>query len=304
MKTNGHLISFYMFKLKRIPAVFAGITFLLSGLGKLSNVLGFQYLIVEYGLGALHVFAPFIILCEIVIGTLLLFNIYTRFTSLVAFILIVVFTGIFTYAWLKHDITDCGCFGSYLPITSSPAITYIRNAILMLLLLYVLIFNADDTSIQKWKIITTMTIILSSTFVAGMSYKPFAFSHKVHYLENKTISETPLVDFVSCSENECSELIMFFSYSCPHCINSMENFKAWGTSNKVDKITAYVVIDPNKTGLDSLRTVFTERFPDINVIEKKADSVFFITSYPTSMIIQYDTIKSVIVGELPSHFLY
>ena len=199
-----------MFKVKRIPVAIAGIIFLLSGLGKLNNVLGFQYLIVEYGLGGLNLLAPFIIITEILIGTLLIINVHAKSVSICAIILLCVFTTAFTYAYITHGITDCGCFGSYMPLQSTPANTYIRNTILLILLIYIIICEHDTTSIEKWKVITIITIMFSSTFVAGMTYKPFAFIEHHHPYENHAVNETPLSEY-SIIEDGKSKLIMFFS---------------------------------------------------------------------------------------------
>ncbi|MBO7454783.1 MAG: DoxX family protein [Paludibacteraceae bacterium] len=288
---------------KHIPATLSGFVFLLSGLSKLGNVLIFQQLIVDYGLNHLNILAPFIILFEIFIGALLIFRIHVRAVSSIATIVVIIFTCTYTYAWHWHGITDCGCFGNYLPIHPTPLATYIRNAILIMLLVLAIIFD-DSQQPERWKIVTMGTILYAATFVAGMTYKPFAFSNRIHPLENKAIADTPLTGFATTNNGE-SELLMFFSYGCPHCINSMENFKAWKEDNAVNNTIAYVLVDSTAThATDSLKLIFHERFPSINVIETNAALCPFIQAFPTSFLISNDTITHVIIGELPSHYLF
>ena len=227
--------------MKNISSIIAGLLFLLSGLGKIGNVIYFQNLIMEYGLSYLNILAPFIILAEILIGILLIFNIKTKIVSICAICLLLIFTGAFTYAWLANGITDCGCFGNYMPVPSSPLITYIRNIVLLVLLGIVYFRGTDIQSVKNWKRITIYTIMFAATFVAGMTYKPFAFIEHKHPFEHQPISQTDLKEYNQQSDS--SSLIMFFSYSCPHCINSMENFIAWQSTEPVENTLAYVVTD-------------------------------------------------------------
>ena len=289
--------------LKGIPAIVAGLLFVTSGLGKVGNIFAFQQIIVSYGLESFSWLAPFIVLSEIYIGCALLLHLYPKPISSVAIILVALFTIAFSYAWHWHGITDCGCFGNYLPIPPTPLATFVRNAILIVLLVLAIIFD-DSKQPEKWKIVTMGTIMYAATFVAGMTYKPFAFLHRTHPFENKAITDTPLTGFATTNNGE-SELLMFFSYGCPHCINSMENFKAWKEDNAVNNTIAYVLVDSTAThATDSLKLIFHERFPSINVIETNAALCPFIQAFPTSFLISNDTITHVIIGELPSHYLF
>ena len=144
--------------------------------------------------------------------------------------------------------------------------------------------------------------MFAATFVAGMSYNPYAFTHKIHPYKNKRLEDLPIVSYTTAQKEE-SELLFFFTYSCPHCINSMENLKAWGTTKAVDKLTAYVV-DPADTQIDSLRNIFQYRYPSIHVNELSKDITNFIEAYPSAFLIKNDTVRQVIIGELPSPYLF
>lgn len=288
--------------MKNISSIIAGLLFLLSGLGKIGNVIYFQNLIMEYGLSYLNILAPFIILAEILIGILLIFNIKTKIVSICAICLLLIFTGAFTYAWLANGITDCGCFGNYMPVPSSPLITYIRNIVLLVLLGIAYFRGTEIQSVENWKRVTIYTIMFTATFVAGMTYKPFAFIEHKHPFEQRPISQTNLKEYNQ--QVVGSSLIMFFSYSCPHCINSMENFKAWQSTETVENTLAYVVVDSTNTNTDSLRMVFMQRYPSLEIHEVEKDRVDFVEAFPTSFVVRNDTIKHVIVGELLSPYLF
>ena len=298
----SHYYFFIFMKIKNIPAIIVGVTFLWSGLGKIGNVIYFQNLIVEYGLSYLNILAPFIILAEIFIGVLLIFNLKTKILSICATCLLLIFTGAFTYAWLMNGITDCGCFGNYMPMPSSPLVTYIRNIVLLVLLGIVYFRGSEIQSVEKWKRVTIYTIMFAATFVAGMTYKPFAFIEHKHPFEQWPISQTNLKEYNQ--QIVGSSLIMFFSYSCPYCINSMENFKAWQSTGAVENTLAYVVVDSTNINTDSLRMVFTRRYPLLEIHEVNKNSVDFVEAFPTSFVIHNDTIKHVIIGELPSPYLF
>lgn len=289
-------------KMKNISSIIAGLLFLLSGFGKIGNVIYFQHIIVEYGLSYLNILAPFIILVEILIGVLLIFNLKTKIVSICATCLLLIFTGAFTYAWLANGITDCGCFGNYMPMPSSPLVTYIRNIVLLVLLGIVYFRCTDIQSVENWKRVTIYTIMFTATFVAGMTYKPFAFIEHKHPFEQRPISQTNLKEYNQ--QVVGSSLIMFFSYSCPHCINSMENFKAWQSTETVENTLAYVVVDSTNTNTDSLRMVFMQRYPSLEIHEVEKDRVDFVEAFPTSFVVRNDTIKHVIVGELHSPYLF
>ncbi len=288
--------------MKNISSIIAGLLFLLSGLGKIGNVIYFQNLIMEYGLSYLNILAPFIILAEILIGILLIFNIKTKIVSICAICLLLIFTGAFTYAWLANGITDCGCFGNYMPMPSSPLITYIRNIVLLVLLGIVFFRGTEIQSVENWKRVTIYTIMFTATFVAGMTYKPFAFIEHKHPFDKQPISQTNLKEYNQ--QLVSSSLLMFFSYSCPHCINSMENFKAWQSTETVENTLAYVVVDSTNPYTDSLRMVFTQRYPSLEIQEVDKGCVKFVEAFPTSFVVRNDTIKHVIVGELPSPYLF
>ena len=286
-----------------LPALIVGCVFLLSGIGKVGNIIAFQRLIVEYGLGFLNVVAPFVVLLELLIGCLLVFNYQVKIVSIISIVVLIIFSILYSYAWLHNGITDCGCLGNYSLLQTSPLFTFIRNICLIILIIVTLVKYQPNTRVESWKRITICTIMFSATFVSGMTYRPFAFVKYIHPFENVPVNETQLSKYSSVTSGG-SEMMFFISYSCPHCVNSIENYKAWQLSEIVDRTNLYIVVDSTSQTLDSLRNLFWQRFPSIQTIEIDKSSLNFIEAYPTTFIVKNDTIRNVIIGELPSHYLY
>lgn len=287
----------------RIPAIIAGSIFVWSSLGKIGNIIGFQHLLADYGLTCLNTLAPFIVLLEIFIGVMLILDYRVKEFSVIAVLLLVVFTCAYSYAWIVNGVTDCGCFGQLSIVESTPLLTYIRNILLIILLILSFIYNCENIELASWKQITLITILVSASFVSGMTYKPFAFVQMSHPFESLNIEQTPLLPYRTIQSNG-TELLLFMSYSCPHCINSIANFKAWKDDGAVDSAIAYIIVDSTDTSLDSLRNHFQECFASISTHEINTELVDFIDVLPMAFIVVNDTICQVIQGELPSHYLY
>ena len=291
-----------MNKVLSVLSIIVGIVFYISGMGKLFNVLGFQYLIVQYGLDVFHIMAPFIIILEIMIGVLLLLQIKVKKVSIIASVMLLIFTSAFAYANIKNGVMDCGCFGSISFLTNSPLLTYVRNLVLLLILAWIIFNDKDEMASDSWKNTVVLIVLVATCFISGMSYKPFAFKEpKQHAFENKNIKDNDLVKFVNSDDK--SKLVFFFSYTCPHCLASMENYKSFYEKNTVDTTYAYAIVDKNNVN-DSIENVIKTYYSDIAIKEIDKDSADFIKVYPTSFYIENDTIKKVVVGQLPTSFMF
>lgn len=291
-----------MKKIVDIISIITGLVFLISGLSKIVDVFGFQNLIAQYGFPSLHILAPFIVIAEISVGCALLLHIKKRLSALLSLIMLVSFTAAYTYGNVTHGITDCGCFGNFIK-TESPALVYIRNVLLIGASLFVFINtkSGKNKDIPSWKKSILLTILLPSIFLSGMTSRILPNKTQEHPYQNKPLQETTLKDYAISSKNK--ELILFISYGCPHCINSIENFKSYKEQNSVDTTLCYVLNDKENALNDSLKIAFTNHFPNV-VFSEINPNLDFISAYPTAFYIEKDTIKQVIVGELPSPFVF
>lgn len=128
--------------------LFVGILFIISGLIKLNDPVGFSYKLTEYfsepvfnmpfleplSLGI----ALFLVILEVVLGVLLLIGYKTKFTIWSLLILIVLFTFLTFYSAYFDVVKDCGCFGDALKLTPWESFT---KDIVLLFFIIILYFN-------------------------------------------------------------------------------------------------------------------------------------------------------------------
>jgi hypothetical protein len=150
-------------------------------------------------------------------------------------------------------------------------------------------------------------VMLPTLFVTGLTYKfPSSFrSDPPHFLFNKNVEETPLHKYIH-TVPDSSYMVFFYSYTCPHCWNSIENFKQFKNSMAVDSIISFVLVNADLNDNIESKNLFIENFGDFGSSEVIDDSVIssFIKAVPTSFHIMNDTIKAVIEGELPHPFIF
>ncbi|WP_338407497.1 BT_3928 family protein [uncultured Flavobacterium sp.] len=128
--------------------LFVGILFIISGLIKLNDPLGFSYKLEEYfsePVFNIPFFVPyslatalFLVILEVVLGVMLLLGYKSKYTIWSLLLLIVMFTFLTFYSAYFDVVKDCGCFGDALHLT--PWQSFSKDIILLFLIL-VLFFN-------------------------------------------------------------------------------------------------------------------------------------------------------------------
>ena len=286
-------------KVLNIYAVITGLFFLIAGVGKVIDTAAFSDLIHQYGLGYLMILAPVIALAEIFTGIALILLINPRFYSLVAFILLLIFTISFAYAHFVHGINDCGCFGTLKHTESSPALPFLRNFILMLMSLFVFLkYPTEKIETDKWKKYLVHLVMYPAIFFSGFSFTtPFFLQSNTatHKFQNKNIKDTELSKYIKTSADS-TYLIFCFTYTCSHCWNSIENLRQYKRSHTVDSVFTLAM------GESSDKLSFINNFhPDFHMVDLPHDSMYKLTDiFPTAFYVEHDTIKVIIQSELPS----
>ena len=126
-----------------IMRVFVGLLFIISGLIKLNDPLGFSFKLDEYfspavfNLDFLSVFslplAVFLVILEVLLGVALLIGIWRRFVVFNLLGLITFFTFLTFYSAYYNKVTDCGCFGDAIKLT--PWESFTKDVILLVAIL-------------------------------------------------------------------------------------------------------------------------------------------------------------------------
>lgn len=134
--------------LTQFSRLFVGLLFIISGLIKLNDPVGFSYKLAEYfsepvlNLPFLETFAlaiaVFIVIFEAVLGLLLLIGYKTKFTIWNLLLMIVFFTFLTFYSAYFNKVTDCGCFGDALKLTPWQSFT---KDVVLLFFIAILFFN-------------------------------------------------------------------------------------------------------------------------------------------------------------------
>lgn len=171
-----------------IARLLVAATFLYSGFVKLVDPIGSAYKFEEYfGADVLNLeflipyalpFSILLILTETLLGVTLLIGYKPKFTTWALTGITTLFLFLTWYSAYYNKVTDCGCFGDALKLSTWD--TFYKNVILIVLVLFLLIRSAYINSIFSDK--TLKGIILLNLF---------AFLYIVYYV----LVHLPIIDF-------------------------------------------------------------------------------------------------------------
>ncbi len=168
--------------------LFVGVLFIISGLIKLNDPIGFSYKLDEYfgetvfNLPFLLPFtlnlALFVVIMEVVLGVMLLVGYKPKFTVWSLLGLIVFFTFLTFYSAYFNVVKDCGCFGDALKLT--PWESFTKDVVLLVFVL-ILFFGKQH-----------ITYLFSSKFASAASILSILLSC---YLGYHVLNHLPVIDF-------------------------------------------------------------------------------------------------------------
>jgi uncharacterized membrane protein YphA (DoxX/SURF4 family) len=282
-----------------IYSLIAGTVFLISGIAKALSVSDFANLITQYGFESLQFLAPLIVLAEVGLGLFLVFQIGLKHTALVSTVLVAAFTLVFAYGLIFNGIEDCGCFGKITVLNTSPVFTFIRNAILIYLLIAVWRKSENKWQVSKWTAGLMVVVMIAVAFMSGYTYHSGGKVKKTSKNVNKTLETSVLRDFITTSKDS-TYLVFAFTYSCPHCMNSIENLKQYEASGTVDRVIGLAVEDSVRE--QKFRTIFNPEFSIKNYPGKTL--LRLTTVFPRAYYIRNDSIIAELAGELPCSYVF
>jgi len=163
--------------LTQFSRVFVGILFIISGLIKLNDPVGFSYKLAEYfsePVFNMPFFVPyvlpmalFLVILEVVLGVMLLVGCKPKFTIWSLLLLIVFFTFLTFYSAYFNVVKDCGCFGDALKLT--PWQSFTKDVVLLFFIL-ILTFNRKLVRPFLGKGLTNGIVAFSIIACAFMGY--------------------------------------------------------------------------------------------------------------------------------------
>jgi hypothetical protein len=297
-------LGFINSKFVKILPLVAGVVFLFSGIGKSLVAHDFSRQLAQYGAEAFGMLAPGIIMLETALGLLLFFRVWLKPVGLAAFGLVAGSSLVYLYGYLFVNITDCGCFGHFAFLNLPPAFTLIRNLILMGILLCVFLHSGHLHRTTDRKEIAVMWCVLCAVaFVTGATYverqrETTQYITKGQYVHN-SVKNSIFGEFLTTSKDS-SYLVFVFSYTCPHCYNSIENLKQYEQAGVVDKVVA-LSFATDTLAAEKFRSIF---HPSFQIKNHHPKQLFRLTSqFPTSYYIRNDTVRLEIRGVLPCGYV-
>src|SRR5688500_4600239 len=135
-----------------ISRMLVGALFIVSGLIKANDAIGFSYKLVEYFIvfqtpwmnDYVLFLAAFVSILEIILGVAVIFGTRMVTVSWLLLLMIVFFTFLTFYSAYYNKVTDCGCFGDALKLT--PWQSFTKD---LVLLFFVLIIFFDRKNIRN-----------------------------------------------------------------------------------------------------------------------------------------------------------
>ncbi len=140
-----------------ISRLLVGVLFIISGLIKANDAIGFSYKLQEYfdvfGMPfmkpAALFLAMFICIFEVVCGITTLSGTWPKLTSWSLLLMIVFFTFLTFYSAWFNKVTDCGCFGDALKLT--PWQSFTKDVVLLVFIIPIFLYRNKTVSFLSAK---------------------------------------------------------------------------------------------------------------------------------------------------------
>ena len=276
-----------------------GIVFLTSGIGKSIAAYEFSQILEQYGFEVFRFLVPFIIVFEVVTGLLLFLLIRLKQTSLLALCFVVVASFAYLYGYFFLNIIDCGCFGQFSFLNMSPIFTLVRNIVLTGILLYIFVkSNRLRKSADKNEILIILCVLCTVCFITGYTFEEEKNITTQYIIKEIEIKNSVLSEFLTTSKDS-TYFVFVFSYSCPHCYNSIENLKQYERLGVSDRTLALSFAADSAT-MKRFADTFYPNFPIKNC--QPAQLFRLTNSFPVSYYVKNNTIQMEIRGILPSGY--
>ncbi len=177
--------------------ILVALVFIFSGIVKLIDPIGTKIKMLEYfGEDVLNLtfLSPwampisfFLIFAEFALGLFLLFGLYPKFTSRALLILISFFLFLTWYSAYYNKVTDCGCFGDAIKLSSWE--TFYKNVILFILIVFLNLKPQYIKPFPSKKVATAIThSLLTLVFILSIyslyhlpfiDFRPYAIGKNI-----------------------------------------------------------------------------------------------------------------------------
>lgn len=168
--------------LTTISRFFVGVLFIISGLIKLNDPVGFSFKLEEYfSPGVLNMeflmeyallLSMIIVVVEVLLGVFLLLGYKVKCTLYSLISMIVFFTFLTFYSAYFNKVTDCGCFGDAIKLTPWESFTKDMALLVFILILWLNRALITPVKTRKFRLVVVLISILLS-----LSYLYYVYEH-------------------------------------------------------------------------------------------------------------------------------
>lgn len=201
--------------------LFTGALFIFSGLVKANDPVGFGIKLEEYYdvfaerwswtsflfkadwlIESVNLQAAFLTSLEVALGILLILGLWKNLTTWLLLLLILFFTWLTGYSAITGSVTDCGCFGDFIPLT--PLQSFYKDLVLLVLILIIFILRknikpilspipgmAIATIVTGFAIYVNVHVLKHDVF---LDWRPYAVGDSI--VENMQLPPNPKKDVV------------------------------------------------------------------------------------------------------------
>jgi uncharacterized membrane protein YphA (DoxX/SURF4 family)/peroxiredoxin len=172
----------------QLSRILVGVLFIFSGFVKLVDPIGSQYKFQEYfSESVLNMeflipyalpFAILLIVAEILLGVMILIGYKSKLTVWSLFLLTLIFLFLTWYSAYYNKVTDCGCFGDAIKLSTWE--TFYKNVILIALIIVLLIKSTHIKPLFKGNVSKVITFLSLAVFLFIVQY---------------VLTHLPLIDF-------------------------------------------------------------------------------------------------------------
>lgn len=229
--------------------IVVGVLFIISGLIKLNDPLGFSFKLEEYFSPAvldMPFFEPyalaialFVVILEVILGVTLLLGYRIRLTLWTLLATIIFFTFLTFYSAYFNKVTDCGCFGDAVKLT--PWESFSKDVVLLVLIL-VLIWGQ-----QYLKPLGSKKFRLGTTVIALFACIWFG---------NHVLNHLPVLDFRPYNVGASILEGMVIPDDAPKPVYEYDwKFNIDGTEKIITTLGAYPEVEGEFVGLEGTREI-------------------------------------------------
>lgn len=291
--------------IRSILLAVVGVFFIVSGLGKLFDSLSFTMLLFNYGFSFFYnsiyfaFIASWIPTLEIILGAALVMQYKPKITVAVSTLLLIVFTAAFANGYFVNGVEDCGCFGSFQFLKTSPMVSFLRNFILIGINVYLFLsfrkLPEQEDAYAKKKLVSLALIGLIGLPIGGYSLvQPL---HASDSLAGTAVKDTKIGALIPDNAPE-KYLVFLFSFSCTHCWDAAKNVQDYKDRGFVDEIYGFGIGHPN------LKNRFADMFnTDYPLDTINTETLLQATeTTPTVWVVKNGVITKVMKGHVQSAF--